>query len=851
VALLPVEEKTMTAWIQDIRYALRQMRQKPSFAVVAILTLALGIGANTAIFSLLNSIMLKSAPVGNAKDLMVLQWFALTKPMSGYSSFGDCTEEGGGSGKSGCSFSYPMFQEIRSGADVFSGVAAFAGPATLNLTGNGAASIARGELVSGDYFKTLEVGAALGRTLEPADELPGAEPVAVLSYAYWQNAFHGEPSAVGKAIWLNNIPVVVVGVADPRFTRLTPGRAQDLWLPLTLDVRIGNWAGPVSVNANEPDNGPGWWLTIVARPKRGVTREQAQEATSLIFRNTLLHGAKPFFKDIDKPGIALVPVQHGLRGIRARFAEPLYILMAVVSIVLLITCANVAGLMLARATMREREMAVRFALGAARGRLIRQLLTESVLLSSIGGALGVVFAFWGTHSLAAFLSANWYSPLELDMRLDARVLIFTVGVAMLSGIVVGIVPAFRSSGVDVVPALKENTGVSSVFRGRFRLGDFLVVGQVALSVLVLAVASLLLRTLMNLKNIDPGFDTEQVLLVEIDPTLAGYEEARIRSLYRELQDRLAALPGVSSVSYSSDALLNGGLWSGDVQIEGPNAKSNAITQLLAVGPRFFETMQIPLLAGRGFLPSDLGSSHSVAIVNQAFARKFLAGRNAVGARISRKADGKDKDMEVVGVVADTKYYSLRSSIEPTAYFPLAGRSAYFELRTRANPAAFIPMVRQLVRDVDNNLPILDIRTQSEVVDRLLFNERLVARFSALFGVIALVLVCIGIYGLLSYEVSRRTREIGIRSALGARQHELIRLVVGQGIGVALVGVALGIAAAFGVTRYLQSALYEVRPNEPLTLVGTASLLILIAMLACYLPARRAAKVDPMVALRYE
>jgi predicted permease len=463
--------------------------------------------------------------------------------------------------------------------------------------------------------------------------------------------------------------------------------------------------------------------------------------------------------------------------------------------------------------------------------------------------LGVVFAFWGTHSLAAFLSVNWYSPLELDTRLDARVLIFTVGVAMLSGIVVGIVPAFRSSGVDVVPALKENTGTSSTFRGRFRLGDFLVVGQVALSVLVLSVASLLLRTLVNLKNIDPGFDTEQVLLVEIDPTLAGYEEGRIRSLYRDLQDRLAALPGVSSVSYSSDALLNGGLWSGDVQIEGPNAKSSAITQLLAVGPRFFETMRIPLLAGRGFLPSDLGSSHSVAIVNQAFARKFLAGRNAVGARISRKADG--KDMEIVGMVADTKYYSLRSSIEPTAYFPLAGKSAYFELRTRANPAAFIPMVRQLVRGVDNNLPILDIRTQSEVVNRLLFNERLVAWLSAVFGVIALVLVCIGIYGLLSYEVSRRTREIGIRSALGARQHELIRLVVGQGIGVALVGVALGIAAAFGVTRYIQSALYEVRPNEPLTLVGTASLLILIAMLACYLPARRAAKVDPMVALRYE
>lgn len=837
-----------TLW-QDIRYGLRMLGKNPSFTAVAVATLALGIGANTAIFSLINSVMLQSIPVRDPKQLVVLHWSARARPQnSGSSSFGDCQWSKWSSDSAGsCSFSYPMFKEIRGHAEVFSNVAAFAGPAQLDLSGNGEASIARGELVSGDYFQTLGVPAVAGRTIESADEKPGAEAVAVLNYAYWQGAFGSAPDAIGKNIKLNGVPFTIVGVADPRFTRLTPGHMQDMWLPLSqvAPLRL-HWGGG-------PEKERSWWLVVIGRMKPGISMAQAESNVSLLFRNEIIREKQ--LKAEDNPQVALMSAQKGLSGIRRQLSQPLFILMAAVGIVLLISCANVAGLMLSRAASREKEMAVRLALGAGRGRLIRQLLTESVLLSFAGAGLGVLIAYWGASGLAAFVSANRYSSFLINAEPDLRVLAFTVVVAALTGILFGLAPAFRGTRINVAPVLKENAGSMSraSFAGsrRFGLGSGLVVAQVALSVIVLAGAGLIVRTLSKLKAIDPGFDTHNVLQFGINPTLTGYyKDDQVGLLYRELERRLSAVPGVSSVSYSSDTLLDGSLWTSDMHIEGRADKSTVETQMLSVGPDFFETMKIPLMTGRTLTAADAEPAHAAAIVNRAFVKRFLKNREPLGLHFGGD-DPKDPQYEIVGVVGDTKYADLREEVQPTAFIPLKDGEAHFALRTALSPQALIPAVRRVVSDLDSNLPLFDVRTQTERIERLLFSERLLARLASLFGLLALLLACIGIYGLLSYEVARRTREIGIRTALGAQQRDVLRLVGAQGLVLVILGAVVGIVAAVGLTRPLRSLLFGVQPADPITFVAVCALLAIVGFVACYMPARRATRVDPMVALRYE
>jgi predicted permease len=829
---------------------LRMLGKNPGFTAVAIATLALGIGANTAIFSLVNAVMLQSLPVRHPEQLVVPRWSAHTTPdNTGTSSFGDCRGQGRpGPESSGCSFSYPLFKEIRAEKDLFSDVAAFAGPAQLDLSGNGPASMVDGELVSGDYFQTLGVRAALGRTLEPADEQIGAAPVVVLNYGYWQSAFGNAAGAIGKTIRLNDVEFTIVGVVDPAFTRLTPGRALDLWLPLTELVPLGLHWGGESMDARN------WWLTLVGRLKAGVRASRAESAVSLLFRNEALHGEKPAFKQSDDPKVVLLPAQDALAGIRANFGESLYLLMGAVSIVLLIACANVAGLMLARARAREKEIAVRLALGAGRGRVIQQLLTESVLLSVAGATLGVLLAFWGATGLAGFLASSWYHPLEIDLRPDATVLFFTIGVALLTGIAFGLAPAFRGTRINVAPALKENSGsISTAGHAggrRFGLGSSLVVTQVALSMVVLIGAGLFVRTLQKLRSINPGFDTRNILLFSVDPSLAGYKETNIQNVYDELDQHLAALPGVLSVSYSSDALLDGGLWTEGVHVEGQSGKNTVEAQMLAVGPEFFETMRIPLVEGRTFRALDLRSAQPVAIVNRAFVRKFLDSRDALGLHFGGTDPG-NPQYQVVGVVADTKYDQLRTADAPTAYIRLKKGQVTFALRSAISPTTLVPAVRHIVNVVDENLPVFGVRTQSQTIDRLLFGERLVARLSSLFGLLGLLLACIGLYGLLSYEVARRTREIGIRAALGAQKQDVLRMVVKQGLVLVVLGSVAGAIASLAATRFLQSLLYGVRPSDPWTFAAVFSLLVCVGALACYIPARRATRVDPMVALRYE
>jgi predicted permease len=947
---------------QDVRFGLRMLLKSPAFTAVAVLTLAFGIGANTAIFSLVDAVMLRSLPVANPAQLLLLKWSARKSPnIHSMASWGDCPSDlrGGRANPSGCSFSEPMFREIAA-ANIFAGTVAFANSGHLDLTGNGAPSVINGQLVSGDFFRTMGLKAALGRLLDASDDTATAAPVTVLNYGYWQSAFGGSPDVIGRTIELNAVPFTIVGVVEQRFIGITPGSDYDVWVPLFQGGKINpqqKIQSSLGILDRQHDAAH-WWLTIVGRMKPGTPPAQSQAMVSGIFRNEMLHGAVPmlhgnpiagvpmlrvgnpagagsgaapgpalapipmqgasgnaavqfhrevsgapppqspgngnalfgppaapasgerpaetpsvpqtFSTEEDNPQVALISAQTGLVGTRARYSDPLYLLMLAVGIILLIACANVAGLMLARAAARQKEMAVRLALGAGRARIVRQLLTESVMLSALGGVLGILFAYWGAHAIVTFVSSNQTRPLGFATGVDLRVLGFTVAVSLFTGILFGVAPAFRSARVDLTPALKEGEG-SSAGTGHsgarwFSAGNALVVMQVALAVVVLVGAGLLVRTLANLRNVDMGFDAHNILIFGIDPTLAGYKGAQVDSLYRDLQGRLAETPGVKSASYSMIPLLSNGLMMTMFHWPGTPEDQSAESDVLQVGPNFFETLQIPFLAGRTFGAADFQlaaangadtptSAPTPVIVNQAFVQKYLGQENPIGKPFGEAAAGPmgpaTPGYEIVGVVRDTKYNDLRREIHPMMYEPQSVGGATFELRTAADPQALLPAIREVVGQVNANLPLFYVTTQSVQIDRLLFQERLVARLAGFFGVLALLLACIGLYGLLSYEVSRRTREIGIRIALGAQPEKVLKLVLRQGIALTMVGAAVGIGAALVVTRYLASMLFNVRASDPLTMSAVAVLLALVALAACYIPARRAMRVDPMVALRYE
>ena len=838
-----------TSW-QDVRFGARMLRKNPGFTAVVVLTLALGIGANTAIFSLLNAVRLQSIPVHNPEELVVLRWQVHGRPkVNGHSSYGDCgSSQWEASFAASCSFSYPMLREFREQPGMFSGFAAFAGPAQVNLSGNGQASMVSGEVVSGDFFRTLGVGPVTGRVIEPADEKAGAEAVAVLSYAYWQSAFGGNGNAVGKTIKLNGVPFTIVGVADPRFTRLAPGKTQDLWVPVSqvMALRIP-WAGG---DLTKDDS---WWLSVVGRVAPGVSLTQAQTAMSLLFRDRLVN--QSIAKATDKPQVTLLPAQKGLSGLRSWAEEPLFLLMGVVAILLLISCANVAGLLLSRAESRRKEIAVRLAIGAGRLRVARQLLTESLLLSFAGAGAGIFISYWGATAIASFVVSNRDSKAYLDATPDLTVLLFTIGVAVVTGILFGLAPALIGTRATLAPVLKESsvgvTSESAPSRKRVRPGGVLVVVQVALSVVILAGAGLAARSLANLRNVEPGFDTSNILQFGVSPGLTGtYKEADIGALYGELQRRLTSLPGVVNASYSSDVLLDGGLWTSDMRIEGRADKSTVQVEMLAVGPDFLNTMKIPLVSGRALTSTDVTSTHEVAVVNRAFAKKFLENRDPRGLHFGGE-DAKATQYEIVGVVGDTKYEDLRKEPEPTAFVAARRSGAYFAVRSVSNPKALLPQVRRVLSELDNNLPMYDVMTQNERIERQLFTERLIAYLASLFGAVALILACIGLYGLLSYEVAQRTKEIGVRTALGAQKRDVLQLVVGQGLALVAVGIVFGLAGTFGVTRFLKSLLYGIEPTDAYTLLMVCSLLFLVGAVACFLPARQATRVAPMVALRYE
>jgi predicted permease len=855
----------LETFAQDLRYGLRMLAKNPGFTAVAVITLALGIGANTAIFSLIDAVMLRPLPVLHPQQLVVFTWDARQWPQTeSFYGWGGCPSKAFASKKpipAGCSFSYPMFEQMQAEKNSFAGVFAVVPASQLGVSIDGNASFADGELVSGDFFPALGVRAALGRVLGVSDDGATAPPAIVLSYSYWKRQFGGAPSAVGKSIVVNGIPFTIVGVAPPAFLGLDPGIVHDMWLPLSTEGRVVQLVRKVSDPAS-------WWLMIGARLQPRVTIAQAEAASQAIFTRGVTSGGSPLLKPVDAPQLELVSAAHGLASLRQNFGDALFLLMAAVGLVLLIACANVASLTLARTSAREKEFAMRFALGAERWRIIRQLLTESLIMAAVGGLLGIVFAYLGASSLTAFLSSNSYSPLDINVHPDWRILGFTLAIATLAGILFGLAPALRSTRISVAPALKESAasppGTTLIGR-KFGVGNVLVVAQVALSILVLVGASLLARTLINLAAMNVGFDAHNVVLFGVAPELNGYKGARLASLISELQRGLRAVPGVTSVGYSAVPLLSGAYGTQDFYFPSEPDQSQQ-ANVLNVGPKFFETMRIPLLAGRTYDAHDFeyaaakqanvvvvkqnAARRLFVIVNQAFARRFFGKQNPVGQLIGTEK-GKLSSLEIVGVVGDAKYYSLRKEVEPTLYFPMHPGGGTFEVRTASNPEALIPLIRSAVKSVDSNLPIMQLRTQQEQINRAIFQERLVAWLSGAFALLALVVACIGLYGLLSFEVTRRTHEMGVRMALGASSGEVLGLVLGRGVQLVALGLVMGIAAALCLSRYLQTLLYGVRPIDPLAYATVTILLLIVTFCACYLPARRATKVDPMVALRYE
>lgn len=837
-------DRDILPWLEslaaDVRYALRSLRASPGFAGVAILSLGLAIGANTAIFSLIDAVMLRPLPVERPEELV-----RVTTPA-----------RSGELGEGGDNFTNPLWEALRDRQDVFSGAFATADE-RFDLAGGGESRPVAGAWVSGGYFQALGVRPAAGRLLAPADDHRGCPPVAVIGHGFWRGAHGGSPDAVGKTLSLNGHPFEIIGVAAAGFSGVNVGRAAEVYVPLC--------AMPVVQGGHDPlDARSTWFLYIFGRLRPEATTEEAGRRLAAlapaIFGATVPDDwpteAKARYR---RTSLTAVPAASGYSGVRSQYQDALVALMAAVGLVLLIGCANVANLLLARASSRRHEVAVRIAIGAGRGRLVRQLLTESLLLSLLGAAVGLLLAGAVTRlmvrSMAIHGEAVW-----LDLSVDGRVLAFTLLVATGTAVLFGVVPAWRSARVDPRGAMKANDRSIAEGHSRFGLGKALVVGQIALSLVLVVGAGLLLGTFRRLATLDPGFDPGGVLLASVDMGNAGIPEEALPHVKREVLERLRATPGVESASASIFTPLSGGGWNGLVEVEGyaPAGPRDAEVFFNGVSDGFFPTLGAALLAGRDFGEGDVAESPPVAIVNESFMRKFFHGANPVGRRVTIKGrvPEEDETLHVVGVVRDTKYRSMREAWEPLVFRPLGqlggpDRPALeLMLRGRGEAGALARTVTRAVGEVNGSFSIR-YRTLEAQLDASLGRERLLAMLSGVFGGLALLLAVVGLYGTMAYSVARRRNEIGIRIALGAARARVMRLVLGEAGRLVAAGLLLGGAAALATTRWVAPFLFGLAPTDPATWAIAALALAAVSAAACALPAWRAARMDPNAVLRAE
>jgi predicted permease len=842
---------------KDIQFALRTFRKSPVFTVVALLSLALGIGANTAIFSLLDQVLLRAMPVKNPQELVLFH-------MNGFhygSNWGDNA------------LSYPMYRDFSANNSVFTGMFCRWGT-DFSLGFSGTTERVSGELVSGTYFPVLGVGAAVGRTFTPDDDrVLGGHPVAMLSYAYWQSRFARDPSIVGKTVEVNGHNFTVIGVAEKGFDGVDLGAATRVFVPVMMRPVLM----PLFNEQLDFNNRRTRWVNVFGRLKPGVSRQQAQASLQPYFHSMLELEVKEaafnkasaevrarFLRNV----IETLPGAQGKPRFRDMLSTPLWVLMALTGGVLLIACANVASLLIARAASRQKEIAIRLAIGAGRFRIIRQLLVESVLLSVAGGILGLLLALWTDHALLVFLPPDTAS-LKLSTTPDLRILLFAAAVSLFTGLIFGLVPALQSTKPDVAPTLKDTVGGIVGGGAHVRVRKALVAAQVMLSLLLLIGAGLFIRSLRNLRDMGPGFRAGNLVAFDVDPSLNGYKSDQSKQFFRQLSAELGAVPGVTSVGLAAERILENNEWDNWMTIEGYHPKSTEVPDpfMNSISPGYFTTLAVPVLAGRDFTVQDTqmqqhgdkpeDTEPRVAIVNEKFAKRFFGSAgNAIGRHVGHGIDpGTKTDMEIIGVIKDIKYTNLRDEIPIQMFEPYLAsdfvNSMTVYVRTAMNPDQFFSVVRSKVRGLDANVPLYSMRTMDDQISNSLLIERLIASLSAVFGFLATLLAVIGLYGVMAYTVARRTREIGIRMALGAFQGDVIWMVMREVLILVSIGVVAGLADAFVLAKLVETQLYGVTGRDPITALLAALGLAAVACGAGYIPALRASRIDATRALRYE